>query len=188
MKDNKYYQELEERGYFDTIDKRSKEYREYKAYLKTKVVNVDRKDALKKGINNLKEGAKIKNDVSNIKKNIDELSYGLGDVVDKITKVTGIKKVVEALTDDCGCDERKEKFNKLFTWKRKSVNCISEEDYKWYVSNKVNKKSKWTFEERERLVKIYNSIFSTNVKNSKCSSCIKGYQDRLVEYINIYNS
>ena len=165
MKDSKYYKELEERGYYDTVDKRSKEYREYKAYLKAK-----------KEHNAIEQKIKDTNEI------------GLGDVVDKITKATGIKKVVEALTDDCGCDERKEKFNKLFTWKRRSVNCISEEDYKWYVSNKVEKKSKWTFEERERLVKVYNSVFNTNVKNSKCSSCIKAYQDNLVEYINIYNS
>lgn len=44
-------------------------------------------------------------------------SKGLGDTVEKITKITGIKKVVEMMTDDCGCDERKEKLNQLFPYK-----------------------------------------------------------------------
>ena len=38
---------------------------------------------------------------------------GLGSVVEKVTKATGIKKVVEAITDNCGCDERKERWNKI---------------------------------------------------------------------------
>ena len=39
---------------------------------------------------------------------------GLGDVVEKITEATGIKKAVKWLAgDDCGCDERKEKLNNL---------------------------------------------------------------------------
>jgi len=44
-------------------------------------------------------------------------SKGLGDTVEKITKITGVKKVVEMITDDCGCDKRKEKLNKLFPYK-----------------------------------------------------------------------
>ena len=46
---------------------------------------------------------------------------GFGDTVEKITKATGIKKVVdtvaEALDADCGCDKRKKKLNELFPYK-----------------------------------------------------------------------
>lgn len=39
---------------------------------------------------------------------------GLGDVVEKIAEVTGIKKVVEKVFgNDCGCQERKETLNKI---------------------------------------------------------------------------
>lgn len=38
-------------------------------------------------------------------------SKGLGDTIEKITKATGIKKVVDSLDVDCGCDERKESLN-----------------------------------------------------------------------------
>ena len=35
----------------------------------------------------------------------------LGDDIEKITKATGIKKVVDKLPGDCGCGKRKEKLN-----------------------------------------------------------------------------
>ena len=44
-------------------------------------------------------------------------SKGLGDTVAKITKATGINKLVKFVAgEDCGCDERKEKLNKLFQY------------------------------------------------------------------------
>lgn len=48
-------------------------------------------------------------------------SKGLGDTVEKITKATGIKKVVDTISNatgkDCGCKARKEKLNKLVPYK-----------------------------------------------------------------------
>lgn len=54
-------------------------------------------------------------------------SKGLGDTVEKITKATGIDKVVKITTkalgiEDCGCDARKEALNKLVTYKNTSPN------------------------------------------------------------------
>ncbi len=47
-------------------------------------------------------------------------SRGLGDTLTKITKVTGIKKVVDtvfgAINKDCGCTERQSKLNKMFPY------------------------------------------------------------------------
>ena len=47
-------------------------------------------------------------------------SRGLGDTIEKITKATGIKKVVEtvskAVGKDCGCAKRKETLNRLFPY------------------------------------------------------------------------
>jgi hypothetical protein len=36
---------------------------------------------------------------------------GLGDTIAAITEATGIKAVVEAVTEDCGCSERQEALN-----------------------------------------------------------------------------
>jgi len=46
-------------------------------------------------------------------------SKGLGDTIEKITEVTGIKKVVEEVSGkDCGCNKRKDKLNKMFPYKK----------------------------------------------------------------------
>ena len=45
-------------------------------------------------------------------------SKGLGDSIEKITKATGIKKVVNKITGnkDCGCNKRKNTLNRLFPY------------------------------------------------------------------------
>jgi len=47
-------------------------------------------------------------------------SRGLGDTIEKITRATGIKKVVDKITGekDCGCKKRKEALNKAFPYKK----------------------------------------------------------------------
>jgi len=45
-------------------------------------------------------------------------SEGLGDTIDKITTVTGIKAAVKAVAgEDCGCEERRKKLNEMFPYK-----------------------------------------------------------------------
>jgi hypothetical protein len=48
---------------------------------------------------------------------------GLGDSIEKITKATGIKNIVDAVNKargvkDCGCGKRKDKLNKIFPYKK----------------------------------------------------------------------
>ena len=54
------------------------------------------------------------------KKKYNKESKGVGDTVEKITKATGIKKVVETVSKvtgkDCGCGKRKDKLNRLFPY------------------------------------------------------------------------
>ncbi len=48
---------------------------------------------------------------------------GLGDTIENITTATGIKKIVDKVSDvvggDCGCGKRKETLNKIFPYKNK---------------------------------------------------------------------
>ena len=44
-------------------------------------------------------------------------SKGLGDTLEKIAVITGIKSVVKKAVGDCGCSERKKKLNKLLPYK-----------------------------------------------------------------------
>jgi len=47
---------------------------------------------------------------------------GLGDVVEAVTKATGIKAATEAVAKatgkDCGCKRRRDKLNRLFPFRR----------------------------------------------------------------------
>ena len=46
-------------------------------------------------------------------------SKGFGDTVEKFTKATGIKKVVDTVTKGgCGCDKRKDSLNRMFPYKK----------------------------------------------------------------------
>ena len=49
-------------------------------------------------------------------------SQGLGDSIEKFTKATGVKTFVDKVSDGlnipCGCQERKEKLNEVFPYKK----------------------------------------------------------------------
>lgn len=49
-------------------------------------------------------------------------SEGLGDTIDKITTVTGIKAAVKAVVgeEDCGCEERRKRLNEMFPYFNKT--------------------------------------------------------------------
>jgi hypothetical protein len=50
------------------------------------------------------------------------MSRGFGDTVEKFTKATGIKKVVDkvaaATNRDCGCGARRDSLNRIFPYNR----------------------------------------------------------------------
>lgn len=47
-------------------------------------------------------------------------SKGLGDTIEKVTKATGIKAVVDTVSKatgrDCGCSKRKDSLNRIFPY------------------------------------------------------------------------
>ena len=51
-----------------------------------------------------------------------EKSKGLGDTIEKITTVTGMKAVVDKISEvtgkDCGCSKRKENLNNAFPYRQ----------------------------------------------------------------------
>jgi len=101
-----------------------------------------------------------------------EESKGLGDTIAKITKATGIEKVVKAVVgEDCGCDERKETLNKLF--KYTNVECLTEDEYNRLDKYFARNTSTVDYLTQKNLLKIYNRIFSKNKMTSNCSSCVR---------------
>ena len=46
-------------------------------------------------------------------------SRGLGDSIEKFTKATGIKKIVNTVTkSDCGCNKRRDALNRAFPYSK----------------------------------------------------------------------
>ena len=58
----------------------------------------------------------VKNAINKMK------SRGLGDTIEKITKATGIKKVVDTVSKvtgkPCGCGKRKDTLNRVFPYNK----------------------------------------------------------------------
>lgn len=159
MKRDNYYLDLEERGHYNTIDKRSKDYREYKEW-----------KALKASYNELKESVSNKPE-------------GLGDTIAKVTGAIGLDKAVKAIVgEDCGCDERKEKLNKLFNYRK--LECVTEEDFAYLTDFFKGNPSKVTHSQKVRLIGIYNFAFNQNEKlTTTCSPCISRVMKNLKKYL-----
>ena len=111
---------------------------------------------------------------------------GLGDTIEQITKVTGIKKVVEVFSKatgiDCGCDKRKETLNKLFPY----VNCLNETDYNKLTKYLDASQTTLTPDEQKEISDIYFNVFNYRLQISSCASCWKGKLDELRKVYNEY--
>ena len=99
-------------------------------------------------------------------------SKGLGDTIEKVTKATGIKKLVEFVAgEDCGCEERKEKLNEMFPYVEPK--CLTEDEYHflhvYFKSNAIT----LTTTQRQRVTDIWNRVFSKRKKVGRCSTCYK---------------
>ena len=115
------------------------------------------------------------------KKNHANASEGLGDTVEKITKATGIKKAVKFLAgEDCGCDERKEKLNEIFRYKKPE--CLSESEFNLIKMAVDTKKNRFTPDEQELFKNIYERIFKVKVECTPCSFAKVVWKDLTAVY------
>ena len=84
---------------------------------------------------------------------------GLGDTIEQITEATGIKAVVKAIAgEDCGCDERRDKLNKIFPYS-KQPECLDPEEIEFLKSG-VLRKSSLTHDQRVRIAEIHSRVFN----------------------------
>ena len=125
---------------------------------------------------------------------------GAGDMVEKITKKTGIKKVVELFANgkDCGCDKRKEKLNAIRVPKKITVNCFDEtqyNEYKNFIDTRKVKmlgasKGKGTLSVKE--VSFVSNLYA-NITNTPpfkpCSTCSAKPVIRMIEVLDqVFNT
>jgi len=113
-------------------------------------------------------------------------SKGFGDTVEKVFKATGIDKVAKwILGEDCGCEERKEKLNKMFPYM--GAQCLNEDEYIYLDNYFKTKRSQIKPEEQIQLITIYNRVFkkSQKVEPTSCSPCF--VNNVLNKLKNLYN-
>lgn len=132
------------------------------------------------------ERKKIDKRTKEYKEFIKKHPQGLGDVIENITTKTGIKKAVEFIAgNDCGCDERRDKLNKLLPIRYKANRCFTEDEYNWYKNYYENRTLKLvTADELKEILKLHESIFLWKVNNlchncSGSASIIRSMIDRL---------
>jgi len=120
----------EDAYYENQADKRTKEYKDWKALKEAQIL------ASESSLN------------------------GLGDVVEKITEVTGIKSVTKAIFgEDCGCDGRKESLNAALPFGIVAVNCVNQDDFTYLKSFFSKTRTRVDVYNQNRLTDIFNYVF-----------------------------
>lgn len=127
------------KDYYEKLDKRTKEYKDYKKRLE-----------------------------SAIEKGQAEATQGLGDKIEEITTKTGIKKAVKKIFgDDCGCDERKAKFNRY----RRGfpvTGCFTEEQWNKWTDFREAKTNKLSYNDEMLIIELLLTLFSRKLKRQSC--------------------
>jgi hypothetical protein len=113
-------------------------------------------------------------------------SKGLGDTIAKITEVTGIDKLVKFIAgEDCGCDERKEKLNKLFPYAKPL--CLTEDEFNTLDTYFKQNTNTLTSDEQTSLIAINNRVLNQKLTFSTCSSCLRDLVSKLRVIYNEYS-
>ena len=111
-------------------------------------------------------------------------SKGLGDMIDSITTKTGIKKVVNKISEatgiPCNCEERKQKLNQMFPNFR-NIRQFTEDEIKIYdeVVPGIELRQRLNAEEKTIVATLYNGVFGQNPQWKSCSPCNKQIMDNL---------
>jgi hypothetical protein len=107
---------------------------------------------------------------------------GLGDTVERFTKATGIKNVVEKITEftgqDCGCKKRKNLLNKMFSYDsldNHSKNALDvliqsekDKDYKWEtIPIMKNKIVRITDENLDEEIRVMQDSIKSNIQEQR---------------------
>jgi len=123
------------------------------------------------------------------KANEEKSKINLGDKVAKVTKATGIDKVVKfVFGEDCGCEERQEalntEINKLFG--RRHTEPLTQEEY-LYILEVIDKRGV-SHDDQIKMIRIYERVFEKKFTTS-CTSCsfMANIYNPLEKLVNAYN-
>ena len=186
-------QPIKDEAYYESLDKRTKEYKEYIDRKESQEAKEEVYDAIEDALDAARDkkvtGKKV---MPLTQSELDEAhakqSEGLGDTVEKVMEKTGIKKLVKFIAGyDCGCDERKEKLNKLFRY-RKPL-CLKENEYTFLTEMFSEERNILTQSQQKNLWGIHDRIFQakTPTQSTNCSSCVRTMYNELRKVYNTYN-
>ncbi len=113
------------------------------------------------------------------------VSKGFGDTVAKFTEATGIDKLVHFIAgEDCNCDKRKEKLNKLFPYK--TPECLTELEHGTLTNLLPKMVVKVRPSDQILFLKVYNRVFKTNEQPTSCASCLNEMLRKMKQVYNAY--
>ena len=104
-------------------------------------------------------------------------SKGLGDRVANFTKKTGIDKLVHAVVEDCGCEERQKKLNALFPGRNVAMDPDDVEA--WELLQPSVERGRLNRVETRAMYDIYNRTFNANAKPCNCTGKNKAMVEKL---------
>ena len=114
-------------------------------------------------------------------------SKGLGDKIAAVTKATGIEKVVKTFFgDDCGCDERRDRLNKMFPSRK--VEQMDEEQIAFFrdvIQVKYRTHANLGRDIGDKFYQLYQDVFGVKKTKTSCSSCNKRMY---IELLKVYES
>lgn len=115
------------------------------------------------------------------------VSKGFGDTVAKFTEATGIDKLVNFIAgEDCGCEARKEKLNKLFPYRTPECLTQAEHEQLTFLLPKMTVRVKPS--EQLQFLKVYNRVFKTNEQPTSCASCLNDMLRKIKQVYNAYEN
>ena len=110
---------------------------------------------------------------------------GLGDTVEQVLEATGIAKVAKfVLGEDCNCEERKQKLNEWFPYRKPE--CLTEEEYNYLTEIRINETETFRPSEVTRVREIYSRIMKIRLEPSSCASCFREIVFNLRKIYNAY--
>lgn len=116
----------------------------------------------------------------------DSTSSGVGDTLEKVFKATGVADAVKFIAgDDCGCDERKEKLNKMFRYRK--PNCLNEDEYTFLAELFERNSNIISPSDQRQMINVYNRVFNQRKRLSNCNSCTRSVYKELKHYFETYS-
>lgn len=91
---------------------------------------------------------------------------GLGDTIETVIKATGLDKLV---SDDCGCEARKEALNNLLPYRYKA-RCVTKEEVDTWNAFKDRRTVKIEWDDTLYVCNLYSDVFN-KVYWEPCVGC-----------------